>query len=87
MTTYSVSTVSTCTVGTGLGQCTSCSPPTGCLRGFDCSFYVSSCSSTNCCSKIEDSTMALTSYYICMPYAGANAGWSSYLNTTNSSST
>ena len=69
-----VTTVSTCTVGNGTGQCASCNPPTGCSTGFDCSYYLTSCASSSCCSKIEDTTMALTSYYICMPYK-SGGGW------------
>ena len=87
MSTYQVSTVRNCTVGNGTGKCSSCNPPTGCGMGYDCSFYLSSCSSSMCCSTIQDSTMTAVSYYICMPYKGTKYGWSSYLNTTNTSST
>ena len=79
----SYTTVSTCAVGTGTGQCASCNPPVNCNTGFDCSFYLTACSSTNCCSKIEDSTMTLTSYYLCLPTKTAG-GWNSYTNATTS---
>ena len=36
--------------------CTSCNPPSGCSAGWICTNDWTSCLSSNCCAKIQDSS-------------------------------